>query len=137
MYKNSIKSVEETLGPIESNVWISKGYEPNRIGLTDSYTFEERKKFYTHLYKEHLVGVEEGKEPSQRIEVSTGKSWAFSMDKFRHTEEITAKEYPMNRHFLNSAYEILKEPLENMPVYINDNSYMRRAMAKWRLELGK
>jgi len=113
------------------------GYRSEDKGLEDRYTPDQRKMFYMFLYQEHKIDVDKNLQSESHIDVSTGNSWMFSMSAHKHREDVSTKDYPMNKHFLGEAYVLLEEPLEDMPIYINDKSYTKRAVSKWRLEIGK
>jgi hypothetical protein len=50
-----------------------------------------------------------------------------------HIEFIVGKS-PI--YFINTQ-KIIEAPLEDMPLYINDNLYMHRVLATWRMEIAK
>jgi hypothetical protein len=114
-------------------------YRPSSIGLEDRFTVDERKKFYEFLYRENRA--EDANKKScgsyEHIGVSTGEVWKLSQDIRSYFSKVEEKEFPMNRHFLSDSYYLLEEPLDNMPLYINSKEYRIRAIALWRLVIGK
>lgn len=50
-----------------------------------------------------------------------------------HIEYITART-PI---YFSDTQKIIEAPLEDMPLYINDNMYMHRVLVTWRMEIAK
>ena len=74
---------------------------------------------------------------SEHIEVGTGELWMFSKPKRDYFREAHENEYPLNKYFLGSAQGYMEDPLEDMPLHINDKNYSVRAFAKFRFEVGR
>jgi hypothetical protein len=117
----------------------SKEYESGHPGITEKYTEEERKIFYLILSEEHKKSAEDenSKVTTEHIEVATGAKWRYSQSLYSFYKEFVERCYPINKHYLSDGYDLVEAPLEDMPVSIHDECPQKRAVALWRLKIGR
>lgn len=99
------------------------------LKITNPYTLEERKKLRPIVI--HLIDVENG---------NMGKSeyndtWGFTGYVMNFEGDDNYSLTPDN--VTPSAYILLYKPLEDMPLYINNTDVYVKAIALWRLSVGK
>lgn len=111
-------------------------YSPTHPGCTRRYNKKLREDLYRTIYDE-LYNTEATGYPYQMIDISTGTQWSMSLDTREYNNEITELKMPINRRYLSEGYDLIKEPLEDMPLYIQDCNTFKRAVAKWRLKIGR
>lgn len=56
---------------------------------------------------------------------------------YPYTIEVTPIEIFLDRYTLEGAVDILKKPLEEIPLLINEYTDERMAFVKWRLMIGR
>jgi len=120
---------------------LNKEYSPDQKGLTESYTLEERKGLHTsllqELYERFSKNYVSFQSKPQYIDVATDDCWSSPIEANTYQKEIEEKKYPINKHLFGPSYFLFEAPLEDMPTYLNDESYKNRAIAKWRLNIGR
>jgi hypothetical protein len=105
-------------------------YKPDHKGLSDRYSENERKLFYQILQEEHNYS-------SPHLSVSTDDSYTVSKVSYHYFLEAESNGFPINKHYFSDGYSLLEEPLDSMPLHINDTACRTRAVALWRLKVGK